>query len=252
MKGQLWQECETCGTEPACAACFKCGKHCHCDAEDKEIKKYGDEKQAKLNALLEGMDELIHDVPRFPSDIKETTVGEKVDFSPFGGGVYQTYTPILYTSPSELAGQHGVKYWYYIGGDEPIVTTKYWIARHERVASCKAAADAWLAVKAKEAAAEEILRKERMARYEKERASETERKNKEAEAKATVAAIIPKLLTMTKDAILIALKDLWNRGIICQSWSKARIIETITKHVAAGQPSKAVREEDEETGPDRY
>jgi hypothetical protein len=29
MNGQLWQEC-FCGTEPVCASCEKCKKHCTC------------------------------------------------------------------------------------------------------------------------------------------------------------------------------------------------------------------------------
>jgi hypothetical protein len=30
MNGQLWEEC-FCGTEPVCASCEKCKKHCTCE-----------------------------------------------------------------------------------------------------------------------------------------------------------------------------------------------------------------------------
>lgn len=28
--GQLWQECDVCGTEPVCASCEYCARHCRC------------------------------------------------------------------------------------------------------------------------------------------------------------------------------------------------------------------------------
>ncbi len=31
MRGQLWQECELCPTEPVCVQCFLCSRHCACD-----------------------------------------------------------------------------------------------------------------------------------------------------------------------------------------------------------------------------
>lgn len=30
MRGELWQPCEVCDTEPACAWCFNCERHCDC------------------------------------------------------------------------------------------------------------------------------------------------------------------------------------------------------------------------------
>lgn len=32
MKGQLWQECRRCDTEPVCAECEMCARHCCCDS----------------------------------------------------------------------------------------------------------------------------------------------------------------------------------------------------------------------------
>ena len=29
-RGQIWEECPTCGTEPVCAACEYCSNHCRC------------------------------------------------------------------------------------------------------------------------------------------------------------------------------------------------------------------------------
>lgn len=29
-RGQLWEECPTCGTEPVCAGCGYCDRHCKC------------------------------------------------------------------------------------------------------------------------------------------------------------------------------------------------------------------------------
>lgn len=38
MRGQLWQKCKRrgCSTEPVCAACFQCARHCTCPTEAKE------------------------------------------------------------------------------------------------------------------------------------------------------------------------------------------------------------------------
>lgn len=37
MRGQLWQECLDCETEPVCIDCERCERHCSCtqDAEDR-------------------------------------------------------------------------------------------------------------------------------------------------------------------------------------------------------------------------
>jgi hypothetical protein len=35
MNGQLWQECY-CGTEPVCASCEKCKRHCTCGEPHRE------------------------------------------------------------------------------------------------------------------------------------------------------------------------------------------------------------------------
>jgi len=31
MRGQLWQECSECGTEPVCVNCECCERHCGCE-----------------------------------------------------------------------------------------------------------------------------------------------------------------------------------------------------------------------------
>ena len=39
MRGQLWEECY-CGTEPVCAMCQKCQKHCSCG---KAVERHSNE-----------------------------------------------------------------------------------------------------------------------------------------------------------------------------------------------------------------
>lgn len=256
MHGQLYQECEApgCNTEPVCAGCFKCERHCTCDAEAKEIKAFHDERERRLNTLLHGMVEI--SCPGAVGAGATIQVGEKVDFSTFGGGVYKIYTPVLYTIP-DLAGQYGVHYWYYIGGDDAIVTDKFWVATPDEAPARKAAADAWLAAKAVKDAAEKVRQQEQQARWEKERAAkEAAKAVKDAAAadlKAKYTALVPRLATMTKPAIIAEIGSLLNDKVVAPSWSKAKIIEAITKHVAGGcvvprKPEKYV----DQYGPDCY
>ena len=39
MKGQLWEPCPVCDTEPVCVNCGRCQRHCYCaqEAEDREV-----------------------------------------------------------------------------------------------------------------------------------------------------------------------------------------------------------------------
>ena len=37
-RGQLWEECPSCGTEPVCAGCGYCDRHCSCGASSSYVK----------------------------------------------------------------------------------------------------------------------------------------------------------------------------------------------------------------------
>ena len=253
MYGQLWQGCEAsgCDTEPVCAQCFKCARHCTCDAKAREIKAFHDRGTSDLDRMLAGMVEIVP----VPAGIKVDQVGEKLDFSPFGGGVYKKFTPIIYIAPAELAGRYGVHYWYYIGGDDSTQTDKFWVAVQDEAFARKVAADTWLAAKAVKDVAEKARQQEQNALWEKEQVVKAAKKATAdaayADVKAKFEALVPRLDDMTKPAILAETGDLLNAHVIMQSWSKAKIIDAITKYVAGGCviPRKHDRYE-YEVGPD--
>ena len=39
MRGQLWQECPICGTEPVCVDCMLCAKHCDCEQRENDARQ---------------------------------------------------------------------------------------------------------------------------------------------------------------------------------------------------------------------
>ena len=54
MRGQLWQECY-CGTEPVCAQCECCARHCTCaqEAEDARQLRAFDQKYPGVRRAVE-------------------------------------------------------------------------------------------------------------------------------------------------------------------------------------------------------
>jgi len=232
MKGELWQECETCGTEPVCSACFKCAKHCTCEADAKAISKYVNDKQAKLKELL---DETVELKP-IPAGIKFMVIGDKIDFSPWGGGVYEYYTPIRYEKPDNLAGMSGVEYYEYIGGEDSTTTRRYWVTPNSstKVEKRKADGHAWLIAKAEKDAKDKAIAEQHWKEYEagqaKKAAKKAEIEAKENAIKENIRAL--DLSTMTKPQMLEALSCLVKKGIVRQSYSKAKIIEAVSKYLS--------------------
>lgn len=52
MPGQLWQECY-CGTEPVCADCEKCARHCSCERDKSDAKQIQEFEQQNPGFLEE-------------------------------------------------------------------------------------------------------------------------------------------------------------------------------------------------------
>ena len=77
MNGQLWQECEICGTEPVCADCHYCETHCTCqEREQAHEEPEGLLLPAQWDKAYRGQDKQMHTLTNYRSYVARIADGD--------------------------------------------------------------------------------------------------------------------------------------------------------------------------------